>query len=161
MLKSFKHVLIGAALVAIAAASAAHAVPTGAAIGAVAVANNTATVAHNAATVANAPVVDQQAAATGGCYSSGVRVGTIQKLSAKGVLSKSWEGELVQDGLHSKSDSAVSNVWKFSVLDPGIANKLDEQVFEGHPVAIKYCQKTFRNPLVSDTGYIVTDVIAR
>jgi len=29
------------------------------------------------------------------CYSEGIRVGVVQKISKKGMINKSWEGELV------------------------------------------------------------------
>lgn len=95
------------------------------------------------------------------CYSTGVRVGTVQKFSAKGLMNKSWEGQLVQDGLRTKGDSGVTNVWRFSVLDAAVARKIEDLTFAGKPLAVKYCQRAVVNPLVAETSYFITDAVAR
>jgi hypothetical protein len=98
------------------------------------------------------------------CYSEGVRVGTIQKFSQKGLLNKSWEGEMVMDGVKahsSKNGVAVTNIWRFSVLRSDVAKKIDDAVFQGGTVAVKYCQSIFKNPLVQNTSYEVIDVAVR
>lgn len=96
------------------------------------------------------------------CYSDGVRQGVIQKFSSKGFLSKSWEGEMVQAGVRGKSDgsgnSSLSNIWKFSVTDAAVAKKLEEAMFDGGTVTVKYCKALIRNPLATSTPYEVTDV---
>lgn len=93
------------------------------------------------------------------CYSEGVRTGTVQKFSQKGMVNKSWEGEMVQEGFRTKGNGKMSNIWKFSVLDPAVAKKIDEAVFNGGQVAVRYCQKsTF---LSADTPYLITDVKVR
>ena len=99
----------------------------------------------------------------GNCYSEGVRVGDIQKFSQKGYINKSWEGELVMEGIKSTSTAqktSVSNVWKFSVLNAKVAAKIDSAVFEGKKVALKYCQVVFVG-FETDTPYRVTDVAIR
>jgi hypothetical protein len=68
-----------------------------------------------------------------GCgeYSDGERVGTIQKFSRKGLIAKTWEGEMLLGGLKRKtvsgtdsnggstsSTSMVANVFEFTVEDP-------------------------------------------
>jgi hypothetical protein len=95
------------------------------------------------------------------CYSDGVRKGEIQKFSAKGLINKSWEGEMVQDGVRGKQvgqSAAVTNIWKFSVTDPAVAKKVEAAMFEGGRVAVKYCQSAFTNSLMQNTSYTVTDV---
>lgn len=98
------------------------------------------------------------------CYSSGVRTGTIQKFSQKGILAKSWEGELVQEGIRTKSNpnggNGLTNVWKFSVTNAAVAAKIEAAIFDGKNVAVKYCQSMIRNPLTQDTSYAVTDAKA-
>lgn len=96
--------------------------------------------------------------AQAGCYSEGVRVGTIQKFSAKGVITKSWEGEMVQGGIRSKQQGTVTNIWKFSVTNQDVAKKLEDAIFEGGEVTVKYCQSLINNPLVQNTPYEVTAV---
>lgn len=98
------------------------------------------------------------------CYSSGVRTGSIQKFSQKGMISKSWEGELVQEGIRTTTSPegkrGLTNVWKFSVTDARVAAKIDEAVFNGKDVAVKYCQSLIRNPLTQNTSYNVVDAKA-
>jgi hypothetical protein len=99
------------------------------------------------------------------CYSEGVRVGVVQKFSLKGYVNKSWEGEMVQDGERVKAKgqgAGVTNIWKFSVLDPAVAKKLDDAVFSGAQVAVRYCQQRGLALLgKADTEYVVSDVRAR
>jgi hypothetical protein len=95
------------------------------------------------------------------CYSEGVRSGTVQKFSSKGLINKSWEGEMVQEGVRVKAKgqgAGVTNIWKFSVLKPEVAKKLNDAIFNGGEVTVKYCQSAFVNPLAQDTPYEVTDV---
>jgi hypothetical protein len=95
------------------------------------------------------------------CYSTGVRRGEIQKFSIKGVFNKSWEGEMVQDGIRTKSTSngkaGVTNIWKFSVTDAAVAKKIEDAMFSGGEVAVKYCQSLFNTGIFTNTSYVVTD----
>ena len=99
-----------------------------------------------------------------GCYSEGIRVGTVQKFSNKGFKNKSWEGELVMEGQVIKSDSKGrvigGNVWKFSVFDGKVADQINNSVMSGHKVALKYCQIIL--PMFSsDTPYRITQAVER
>lgn len=97
------------------------------------------------------------------CYSDGVRVGTIQKFSKKGMLVKSWEGELVMDGIKMKAGAQGGTrggtVWTFSVQDPQVAAVIDDAVMSGDSVALKYCQVIMS--VTTDTSYRVTKAIIR
>jgi hypothetical protein len=97
-------------------------------------------------------VTDAKAA----CYSEGIRKGEIQKFSAKGWVNKSWEGEMVQDGLRRSKDGTL-NIWKFSVTDSNVADKVVEAMRTGRLVMLTYCQSLIKNPLASNTPYIVTE----
>ena len=101
--------------------------------------------------------------ANAGCFSEGVRVGTIQKFSQKGLINKSWEGELVMDGVKLKSGQnglRGGNVWKFSVLDPEVAKAIDGATLSGNPVALKYCQ-VYMTLAQTDTPYRITQAVER
>jgi len=103
------------------------------------------------------------AAQASNCYSEGVRVGVVQKFSQKGIVNKSWEGEMVQEGERVKAKgngAGITNIWKFSVLDPAIARQLDDAVMAGGVVAVRYCQVQFTG-WETDTGYRITQVRAR
>ena len=97
------------------------------------------------------------------CYSEGVRVGTIQKFSMKGYISKSWEGELVMEGTKMSTQGNSTrggNVWKFSVLDKQVASTIDEAVMTGKPVALKFCQGVYTFGK-TDTTYVITKAVVR
>lgn len=99
----------------------------------------------------------------GECYSDGVRVGTIQKFSQKGIVNKSWEGELVMDGVKLGGNSSGirgGNVWRFSVLDAAVAKTIDEATLTGAPVALRYCQ-VLVTLLQTDTPYRITQAVIR
>lgn len=106
-----------------------------------------------------------QQATAADCRSEGMRVGVIQKFSLKGMVNKSWEGEMVQQGVRTKSTSngaGVTNIWKFSVLDAAVAKKIDAAAFDGGEVAVRYCQQPGISLMgQTDTNYVVTDVRAR
>jgi prepilin-type N-terminal cleavage/methylation domain-containing protein len=101
----------------------------------------------------------------GGCsVSDGNRVGLVTKFSHKGILNKSWEGELVMGGARTKSDgngntSVVANVWQFSVLDGTLAAKIDKLQETGHRAKLVYHQTLMRNPYNRDTAYIIVEAV--
>lgn len=110
-------------------------------------------------------VLAASAAQAGDCYSNGIRVGDLQKFSQKGINTKSWEGELVLEGTKLKggykTGTSGGNVWRFSVTDPAVAKAIDDAMMAGAPVALRYCQALIRNPLSTDTGYVVTQAVQR
>jgi hypothetical protein len=104
-------------------------------------------------------------AAHADCYSEGVRVGTVQKFSSKGLVNKSWEGELVMEGEKIKGNAngiKGGNVWAFSVLEPAVAKVIDEAVMTGGPIALKYCQVIGVMAIgTTDTPYRITMAVPR
>ena len=102
------------------------------------------------------------------CYSEGVRVGTVQKFSIKGFVTKSWEGELVMEGVKLKAGAEGGtrggNVWAFSVSDAAVAKIIDNAVMSGGVVALRYCQNTPLNPrkgFDAQTSYRITQAVER
>jgi len=91
-----------------------------------------------------------------GNISKGTRAGTLQKFSYKGVVHSSYEGELLLGGIVSSGDNTSANVWEFSVLDPSLADTLNNLV--GQHVIMHYYQTLFHNPLTRDTSYVVDEV---
>jgi hypothetical protein len=65
-------------------------------------------------------------------YSDGERVGVLQKLSRKGWLCKTYEGELA---LYVVSGVAPQ-IWSFTVRDESVAKKLNESL--GKRVRLHY-----------------------
>lgn len=89
------------------------------------------------------------------CYSEGFRAGVVQKLSQKGIALKSYEGELVMDGVKFRQTGG-GNVWKFSARDAAVGKKLEQAMMTGKSVTLKYCQELVS--VTTDTKYIITDV---
>lgn len=84
-------------------------------------------------------------------FSTGQRSGVLVKLSYKGVVHKSWEGELkLQEGGSSLEDTGR---WQFSVPDERVARELGENM--GKSVTLSYDQCYSVNPLRYDTPYYV------
>lgn len=90
-------------------------------------------------------------------YSNGSRAGIVTKFSNKGVVNKSWEGELSMGGLTSDSDGNIqANTWQFSVVDPAAIDKIQKALDSGSRVKLTYTQG--RASITRDTTYLVTEV---
>ena len=97
-----------------------------------------------------------------GSYSEGFRAGTIIKLSSKGYVFKTYEGQLNLGMVLSDQPggATVSNIWDFSV--PGsrkeTVEKLQDAMLSGKRVKVHYKEKFFVMPWLGDTKYMVYDV---
>jgi hypothetical protein len=86
-------------------------------------------------------------------YSTGERAGWLQKLSYKGFVCKTWEGELA---LVSLPGSSVEK-FLFTVRDDAVANKL--QAAMGKRVSLHYEEKVgLPTSCFGETRHFVTDV---
>lgn len=86
-------------------------------------------------------------------YSSGERAGFVQKLSKKGWLCKTWEGEMSLVSL----PGTTAEKFEFTVRDDVVADRINKQV--GTRVALTYEQhKGLLNSCFGDTEYFVTDI---
>ena len=86
-------------------------------------------------------------------YSTGERAGYLQKLSRKGWICKTWEGELAMQNL----PGSVPEIFQFSVRDDRDAAQL--QSFEGEKVALVYEQHSgVPSSCFAETEYFVTGV---
>lgn len=86
--------------------------------------------------------------------SEGERAGVITKLSHKGYVFKTWEGEMVQGSFQVMT----STVWTFSVADDKAVEKVRKAMESGKRVNASYKQVMLRNPLRGETDYFITDV---
>jgi hypothetical protein len=87
-------------------------------------------------------------------YSDGSRSGLLQKLSHKGNLMKTYEGELVLSSISSTNSVALaSEKFFFSVASDSVAKKMME--YEGKRVRLHYEQKKGTLPWRGDSEYIV------
>jgi len=86
-------------------------------------------------------------------YSTGERAGWLQKLSYKGFVCKTWEGELA---LVSLPGSSVEK-FLFTVRDDAVANKL--QAAMGKRVSLHYEEKVgLPTSCFGETRYYITEV---
>jgi len=90
-------------------------------------------------------------------YSDGYRSGLLQKLSHKGNVFKTYEGELVQRSIVSTNNVAIaSEKFYFSVAIDSLAKAM--QHLEGRNVKLHYMQKNGTLPWRGDSEYIVDGV---
>ena len=86
-------------------------------------------------------------------YSKGERAGYVQKLSEKGWLCKTWEGEIALLSM----PGTISEKFYFSVPDPSIAEKINQSV--GKKVALVYEQHVgIPSSCFGETEYFVVKV---
>lgn len=86
-------------------------------------------------------------------YSSGERAGFMQKLSKKGWVCKTWEGELSLVAL----PGAAPEKFLFTVRDDAVAARINAAV--GKRVALNYEQhKGLPSSCFGETEYFVTDL---
>ena len=88
-------------------------------------------------------------------YSAGERAGFLQKLSKKGWICKTWEGELSLVAL----PGAAPEKFEFSIRDDDVAARVNAAV--GQRVALTYEQhRGIPTTCFGDTEYFVTDIKA-
>jgi hypothetical protein len=93
-----------------------------------------------------------------GCtFSEGERTGTIVKFSKKGVLFKTWEGELATLAIAQRG-TALSNSFTFTVDDERIVEKIRELMKVSEKLTLTYEEEFFVFPWEGDTKYFITDV---
>ena len=86
-------------------------------------------------------------------YSSGERSGYVQKISKKGWLCKTWEGELAMANL----PGTMPQIFLFSVRDDSVARLLEKNA--GKRVAVSYEQhRGVPTSCFADTQYYITNV---
>lgn len=93
-----------------------------------------------------------------GNYSTGARSGVIMKLSKKGVIFKTNEGQLNIGGFDQTVDDGVSNVWSFSVRDKDVLNDMNDAMDHSQRVKIYYKEKYIKLPWWGETKYFIYDV---
>lgn len=86
-------------------------------------------------------------------YASGERAGYVQKISLKGWLCKTWEGELAMTTV----PGTAPQIWEFSVRDDATARQIQESA--GQRVALSYDQhKGVPTSCFGETEYFVSGV---
>lgn len=86
-------------------------------------------------------------------YSDGERAGYVQKLSRKGWLCKTWEGEMAMVTM----PGTLTEKFEFTADNDTIAAQINDSV--GKRVALTYVQRRFiPTSCFGDTEYFVTSV---
>ena len=95
-----------------------------------------------------------------GTYSSGTRTGYVTKVSNKGVLFKTWEGELNFGffGGAGSDGKEASTVWYFSVANDDVAKEVAEASESAKKVTLHYREKYVQLSFRGDTKYMVYKV---
>ncbi len=87
-------------------------------------------------------------------YSEGARAGYLVKISRKGVIFKTYEGQLNLGGFQVPGQTpTLGSIWDFSVLKKDSYQSL--QNFEGKHVKLYYKEKYKNMPWQGDTRYFV------
>jgi len=86
-------------------------------------------------------------------YSTGERAGYIQKISKKGWLCKTWEGELAMANL----PGTLPQIFDFSVRDDAVAQQISQSA--GQRVSLTYEEhRGVPTSCFGETGYFITAV---
>jgi hypothetical protein len=86
-------------------------------------------------------------------YSEGERAGVLQKLSYKGWICKTWEGELMLTPI----PGIIPEKFYFTIPDPSVAKKVNDLI--GQRVALAYEQhRGIPSSCFGETQYYVRDV---
>ena len=93
-------------------------------------------------------------------YSSGVRAGVPVKFSKKGVIFKTYEGELNVGGLSNTGDGAIPTTWSFSVRRSAeeVQEQIERAMSDQKRVKLFYDEKYVQLPWRGDTKYFVREV---
>ncbi len=86
-------------------------------------------------------------------YSNGERAGFVQKISKKGWLCKTWEGEM----LLSSMPGAIPEKFEFTVRDEQVAKQISDNI--GTRMTLSYSQHVgIPSKCFGDTAYFVEKV---
>ena len=97
-------------------------------------------------------------------YSDGTRTGVLQKLSHKGYVIKTWEGELQMRGIMTPQDASSmnlgGNIWPFSVGrgEEDVIKALQAAEAKGSRVTLHYIQYSRQFNWRGETVYFVDKV---
>ncbi len=93
-------------------------------------------------------------------YSDGTRAGIPMKLSRKGVIFKTHEGQLNVGGITNTPDGAIPTVWDFTVpsKNDSVLIKLNKAIDEGKRVKIYYHEKFVKFFWKGDTKHFAYEV---
>jgi hypothetical protein len=90
-------------------------------------------------------------------YSTGYRAGLLQKFSSKGILFKTYEGELILSSVSSNRDvTLASEKFYFTLVNKELVRQFD--TLQGETVIVHYMQKNGTLFWRGDSPYLVDSV---
>lgn len=87
--------------------------------------------------------------------STGSRTGVIQKISHRGAICKTWDGEMALAGFKRTGES-TANTWEFTVPDPALVKELEQLAQSQATVTLQYDER-WRMPC-SGSRYQITGI---
>jgi hypothetical protein len=87
-------------------------------------------------------------------YSSGLRVGFVQKFSSKGWICKTWEGELAMVNM----PGALSQMFVFSVRSDSVAKAINDAMAKGRLELLYEEHRGVPTRCFGETNYFITGV---
>ncbi|MBB4037985.1 hypothetical protein GGR21_003911 [Dysgonomonas hofstadii] len=89
---------------------------------------------------------------------SGVKAGILNNVKHKGIIFKTYEGELIQSGFRPGQQGLQSNEFQFSVEDKELAIKL--MSLSGQNVKLHYKEYYGKLPWRGYTKFVVDSIVA-
>ena len=91
-------------------------------------------------------------------FGEGVKAGSLNYFVKKGVVFKTWEGRMVQEGFQSPSSGALqSNEFRFSVTDPEVAAILERN--SGKHLELRSKEYNGMLPWRGTSEFVVSEVL--
>jgi hypothetical protein len=93
-------------------------------------------------------------------YSEGVRAGTVLKVSKRGLIFKTYEGQLDLEAFGAAQDKSnqFSQAFMFSVKDEEVVKDLEEVSLSGERINLRYKEHFLSIPFLGETKYFVVGV---
>ena len=91
-------------------------------------------------------------------YSDGYRVGVITKFSRKGMIFKTYEGELDLGYLKANGGGIGNNIFYFSVenKESKVLEAINKASDKGYPIKLYYKERYWKLPFLGETIYFIT-----
>lgn len=92
-------------------------------------------------------------------YSEGARTGVPYKISKKGLIWKTWEGDLsLQLTTRNSEGQMINQIFSYSVADEKIAKEIEAASQANEVVTLKYKQYLLRGFRYGGTDYDIVEV---
>lgn len=99
-------------------------------------------------------------------YSKGTRTGMVNKFAQKGIIWKTYEGQMALEGIVSGGNYAGANVWDFSLDNQSrhgenrdeLAKKIQDYLESGTKVKVNYIEPWTTWPWRSESNYLIQSV---